>query len=61
MYQEGSWKVITLGDKEEDVFKTQKEKDVMTFVGQNLARIKEEGLIVQDDFRIDPEEEVMKA
>lgn len=59
MYQEGSWKVITLGDKEEDVFKTQKEKDVMTFVGQNLARIKEEGLIVQDDFRINPEEEVM--
>ena len=58
MYQEGSWKVVTLGDKEEDTFKSQKEKDIMVFVGQNLNRIKEEGLIVQDDFRIDPEAEV---
>lgn len=57
MYQEGSWKTITLGDKEEDTFKTQKETEVMLFVGQNLARIKEEGLITQDDFRIDPEAE----
>lgn len=53
MYQDsGSWKTLTLGNKKEDVYKSQKADELRAIIKENYNRIISEGLLTQEDFQI---------